>query len=152
MRIGLAGLLFGLALLQADSSRPTEPRLLDLTVIALDGHSRPVRDLTAEDFQVSDAGKPQRVAFFRRNTSDLRGPVGPFAPGEFSNRVHPKRPRATVILFDLLNESFSTRAIAANRIEHSLEPLESADSLYLYFLMLDGKILPVRSIPAAEGD
>jgi VWFA-related protein len=57
-----------------------------------------------------------------------------------------------VILFDLMNESFSTRGVAANYIVHDLETLETADNLYLYFLTLEGRLIAVHGIPSAEGE
>lgn len=81
---------------------------MDLNVIALDNHGQPVNDLTSDDIQVSDAGKQQKIAFFRHNDSKLSlAPV--LGPNEFSNRAGTQVPHATVILFDLLNESFGTR-------------------------------------------
>ena len=50
-------------------SAPPELKLLDLKVVAVDNHGRPVTDLTANDFQIVDAGKPQKIIFFRRNNT-----------------------------------------------------------------------------------
>ena len=50
-----------------------------------------------------------------------------------------------------MNESFSTRGVAANQIIHDLGALETADNLYLYFLTLDGRLIAVHGIPTEEG-
>jgi hypothetical protein len=104
-RIAIA-LAFGLSVLLADDTSQPEPKLVDLTVIAVDNHGQSVKDLASEDFQVSDAGKQQKIAFSRRNDSKLWR-VPSLGPNEFSNHTGPEIPRATVILFDLLNESFA---------------------------------------------
>jgi hypothetical protein len=48
---------------------PAGTRLVDLNVIAVDGRGDPVTDLTADDFQIVDAGKPQRIVLFSRRRS-----------------------------------------------------------------------------------
>ena len=52
-----------------------------------------------------------------------------------------------MILFDLLDENFSSRGTAAADIEKSLQPLEQANALYLYLLTIDGRLAPVRGLP-----
>jgi VWFA-related protein len=126
-----------------------EPRLLDLNVVALDSHAQPVTDLTIGDFQVTDGGKPQKIVFFRhRDSSVWQKPQ--LAPNELSNRGGAGIPHATVILFDLMNESFGTRGTAANQIVRYLEGLENADYLYLYILTVEGRLFTVHGLP--EGD
>ena len=143
------GLVFALVTLRADDS-PPESKLMDLNVIAVDNRGQPVNDLTADDFQVSDAGKPQKIAFFRHNDSSLRQAPS-LGPNEFSNRAGVEVPHATIILFDLLNEGFSTRGVAANQLVHDLETLETADYLFLYFVTLDGRLVAVHGVPG-EGE
>ena len=146
----VSGMLFALAFLQADDSPQSEPRLVDLNIIAVDSHGEPVTDLTADDFQVTDAGKPQKIAFFRGKAG---GPEQNSAlePNQFSNRPNGEAPRATVILFDLLNESFGTRGVAANQIVKSLQNFDVAAPLYLYIMTVDGKLLPVHGVSPVEG-
>src|SRR5579863_7379638 len=144
------GLVFALAVLWADDLAP-EPKLVNLNVIAVDSHGQPVNDLTSDDFQVSDSGKQQKIAFFRHNDSSLRQTPS-LGPNEFSNRAGVEVPHATIILFDLLNESFSTRGVAANQMVHDLETLETADYLFLYFLTLDGRLVAVHGVPGEEGE
>ena len=57
----IASMLFVSTLLGAGDSAQSDLRLMDLNVVALDDHGRPVTDLTADDFQISDAGKPQEL-------------------------------------------------------------------------------------------
>ncbi len=134
-------------LLGTDDS--AEPRLLDLNVVALDSRSQPVTDLAIGDLQVTDAGKPQKIVFFRhRDSSVWQKPQ--LAPNELSNRGGAGIPNATVILFDLMNEGFGSRGTAANQIVHYLEGLETADYLYLYILTVEGRLFAVHGLP--EGD
>ncbi|MGO9255434.1 MAG: VWA domain-containing protein [Bryobacteraceae bacterium] len=125
--------------------------MVDLNVVALDSRGQAVTDLTRDDFRVADNGKPQIIASFRHRDSAL-GAVPTLAPKEFSNRNRANVPRATVILFDLLNERFSTRGTTANQLVHDLESLESADYVYLYCLNLDGRLVPIHGLPGPESE
>jgi len=128
-----------------------EAQMVDLNVVALDNHGQPVVDLTSDEFRVTDNGKPQTIAFFRHRDSALAA-VPALAPNEFSNRGGANVPRATLILFDLLNERFGTRGFTANQLVHDLESLESADYVYLYCLTLDGRLFPVHGLPGPEDE
>jgi hypothetical protein len=55
---------------QAQTPQP-EPKLVYLNVIAVDSHGDPVTDLTSDDFQIADAGKPQKIALFRHRDEKL---------------------------------------------------------------------------------
>lgn len=143
------GLFCAVALTRADAPQ-SEMQLVDLTVIALDNHGQPVTDLTRDDFQVTDSGKAQPVVFFRHNDAKLwQAPS--LQPDEFSNRRGANVPRATIILLDYMNQSFSTRGVSTNNLIKALEPLESADYLYLYILTLEGRLFAVHGLPQNEG-
>lgn len=141
------GLVFALAAVNADDS--TDLKLLDLNVVALDSHEQPVNDLTVDDFQVTDAGKPQKIVFFRHRDAALRQPPK-LAPNEVSNRGADSVPYATVILFDLMNESFGSRGNAANEIIKTLAKLDNADYLYLYMVTIEGRLFAVHGLPTGE--
>lgn len=89
-------------------NRPTRPTFLN--VVAVDNHGRPVKDLRADDFRITDDGKPQKIVFFRHKDSASWQVPAPL-PNQSSNRTGANVPHATVILFDLLNESFGTRGV-----------------------------------------
>lgn len=148
MAAGAAVLFSGLA---APAAEQPEPRLIDLNIVALDKQGQSVPDLTEDEFKVTDSGKPQKITFFRHKDS-RRWKLPTLAPGEFSNRSGPNVPRATVILFDLLNETFATRGVAEGQLVHNLESLEDTDYVYLYLLTLDGHLYPVRALPSKPGD
>ena len=140
-----------LAPLYGDDPSQQDPRMVDLNVVAVDNHGRPITDLTRGDFRVSDSGKPQAMAFFRhRDSGPVRAPV--LEPNEYSNRGGANVPRATLILFDLLNQRFDTRGYTANELVHALGSLETADFVYLYLLTLDGRLYAVRGLSAAPGE
>jgi VWFA-related protein len=132
--------------LQSAYLSPPESRLVNLTVIAVDIHGDPVTDLTSDDFQVFDSGKEQKIAFFHHSDS-ARWQASGTSQNEFSNRGGAEIRYATVILFDLMNESFGTRGYAADQIVHSLQDLETADYLYFYFLTLDGRLVALHGLP-----
>jgi VWFA-related protein len=139
-----------LALAPQDSQpAPVGTRLVNLNVIAVDGHGDPVTDLTADDFQIVDAGKPQKIVLFNHRDLAPDAPP-PLDPNQFSNRAGIREPHATVILFDLLNERAGQRGQAWTQLLHYLEPLDKADDLYLYLLTVDGRLYPVRGVKDAR--
>jgi Ca-activated chloride channel homolog len=149
MRIAIAlALLLAGARLEGDQAEPVN-RLVNLNVIALDAHGQPAGDLTVDDFQVSDNGKPQKIAFFRHYDSKLSAAPA-LGLDERSNRAGANVSRATVILLDFLNESFGTLGSAQNELVRYLSSVEDAGDLYLYFLTLNGQLFPVRGIPLTE--
>jgi VWFA-related protein len=140
-------LIFAIAALRADDT--PELRLLNLDVVAIDSHGQPVTDLTADDFQVTDANRPEKIVFFRHKDSTLWEAPN-LGTNEFSNRGRTGVPHATVVLFDLMNESFSTRGTAANHIVKCLENLDASDDVYLYLLTLEGRLFAVRGLAGGE--
>lgn len=134
---------------------PAEPesqlQLVDLNVVAFDNHNQPVTDLTEADFRVSDAGKAQRIVFFRGNDA-ARLAGSQLEPREFTNRPGGQARHATLILFDFLNDNMGASGAAAQQLVHALEKLESDDDLYLYFLTREGHLFPVRPLPGGEGE
>jgi VWFA-related protein len=148
----LTAITFVLALTagQNEKKLESERRLVDLSMVAVDHAGQPVGDLSKADITVTDDGKPQNIALFRRFDGVLR-PSPTLGPGEFSNRTSGNVPYATVILFDLMNESFSNRVIAANRLVHDLESLTDAEHLYFYVLTIEGRLLAVRGLPEPGG-
>ncbi len=125
--------------------------MVDLNVVALDSHNQPITDLKPEELRITDSGKPQTVVFFRHRDDSLAA-TPKLALNEVSNRGRGNVPRATMILFDMLNERFGTRGTSASRLVHDLQSLESADYLYLYLITLDGKLVPIHGLPGPGGE
>src|SRR5579883_3164506 len=123
--VGAACLVLISLILRADTFGKSEPRLVTFNVIAFDDHGQMVTDLSAADFQITDGGKPQKIAFFHAIHRKLREQPA-LGTNEFSNRVAGTTRGATVILYDLLNMGFGARGYAANEMTHDLPQLESA--------------------------
>jgi VWFA-related protein len=151
LRIGIGlAVTLALACMRGAGGQQPENSVVNLSVVALDNRGQPVNDLTEDDFEVIDAGKPRKIAFARH--IDRRLTQTPTTgPNEFSNRARFNIPHATVILLDLMNQRFDTRGQSANQIVRYLQTVESADFLYLYFLTIDGRIYGVRGLPGQEG-
>ena len=137
-------------LAQAPASNASPSGLVRLSVAALNTSGEPVTDLKPDDFQVSDQGRPQRIAFFRANFGAPQ--PAPLGPHEYSNRTGQALPHSSVILFDLLNENQSDRLDVWHKLGRSLQQLESGDSLYLYLLTLEGGLIPIHPVGTKSGD
>src|SRR5262249_14481212 len=87
-------------------------RLVVLDVVATDDKGQPVRGLKAEDFAVTEDGKPQEIIDFSFHTP---GPlkVVPATPNVISN-ISPFSGHSclNVILLDAINTDFSNHAYA----------------------------------------
>jgi len=134
---------------QGDAPRPPFAPVVKLNVVAVDARGQAVANLTQEDFQVFDGGKLQHIASFRRNdVKPLR--AAPPRPDESSNRAGAPLSRATVILLDILNAQFDDRAYTVSQLIPALQHVEDSESLFLYFLTMDGTLYPVHPLPDPE--
>ncbi len=106
-----------------------------LNITALDNRGDPVTDLASGDFQIFDNGKPQAIAAFQAGAGK-------------SARENP--PPATIILFDFLNSNALNRDYDSTFIVSALEPLEAADTVYLYLLTNRGEVYPVHGFPLRQ--
>jgi VWFA-related protein len=143
-------LLYSLTLAASVLPAQAPPGLIRLNVTALDSGGEPVDNLTRDDFQISDQGKPQKIAFFRQSPG--AAPAVPLAPHEYSNRSGGASPHSTVILFDLLNENQSDRLSTWHQLGKSLQQLESGDSIFFYLLTLEGALSPIHAISKGADD
>lgn len=106
-----AAMAFGADKPKPESTVREEARvvLVEIPVNVLDRGGRPVENLTADDFEVYDDGKPQKVTGFE--VLDQRQSLAPPAPGE--SPINPAASRHFLLVFDL---SFaSPRGIVAAR-------------------------------------
>src|SRR5215469_6614230 len=87
MRTHAALLLLAFLVAASHAAFPQTSARITLNIVAFDSHDQVVGDLTGQDFQVSDQGKPQRIVSFHRNA-------------EAAQTSPP-----VVLLFDLINES-----------------------------------------------
>ena len=121
--------------------------LVQVNVIVHGRKSEPVTDLKKEDFTLTDDGQPQQIATFTMEAS---------APGSkqaakfllpqntFTNRMdmRPAAPKGvTAILLDGLNTKFEDQAYAKKQLINFLKELKQEDSVALYALGRDLRIL-----------
>ncbi len=128
---------------QNTAPQPEALSLVQLKVVALGDNGAPVTDLKVSDLQIADQGKSQQIVYFRGGQTPFK--AAPVPANEVSNRTAPS-PHATVILFDLLNESHSDSLDVWHRLGKSLQQLDSGDSLFLYLLTLEGNLEPIHAI------
>jgi len=125
---------------------PAQPQVVRLNVVAMDKQGQPVSDLKVADFEVQDDGKSQPIVQFRVNDSGHPAPAVP-GPHEYTNRP-PGTPRgATIILFDLLNGSFTDREYMVGTLVKALSNVESPGNVYLYLLTNNGTLYPIHALP-----
>ena len=134
---------------QRPAQAPPPEAQVNLNIVALDSKGQSVMDLSAADFRVSDNGKAQNIATFRRRESRL-SPAETLGPRQYSNRAGNAIPHATVILFDQLNTQFADRGYVFNQLVRSLQQFESSDNLYLYLITTNGSLYPVHGLPDSE--
>ena len=124
-------------------------RLVQVSVVVLDGKGRPANGLTKDDFTVLDNGKPQVITgFFRsggeRAAAAPRRPRDPAAPPTWSNRGQStaEMPRTvTALLFDGLNTNMKDQDFVKQKMLRFLRNLREGDSAALYLLSSDLRIL-----------
>lgn len=123
----------------------SETRLVQLSVIAVDKKGHTIESLRKEDFVLLDNGKPQDIALFSTDstthtdsTTTATNPANTALPANvFSNRLrHADEPTGsvTIILFDVLNTSFSDQAYARTQILKFLQQLQPQDHVAIYLL------------------
>jgi len=132
-------------------AEPHSSNLITLNVVALNSHDAPVADLTADDFQVTDHGKKQKIRIFRVNEDVASKPEPPLAPHQFSNRRGVSLPHVTVILFDVLNTPMTEQGYMKNQLGKALQSIAAGNHLYMYLLTING-LFPVRGLPDGETD
>jgi hypothetical protein len=109
-------------------------RLVRLSVVATDNHNEPIGDLTQDDFEVSENGKPRKIAYFHKSDSTPETSAAALGPHEFSNRSGVTLPRVTLILLDCLDPRLSEQGRARDQIVKELRSVDSGDDLYFYLL------------------
>ena len=129
------------AMLTAPAQEPV--KLVRLNVVAVDAQGKPVGDLAADDFHITDEGRPETIALFHAGGF---GPANGSNPGEFTNRPAPPR-HTTVILFDCLNHLRSEWLYAAKKLGASLKQVQDASSIYFYVLTSAGELDPIHPLP-----
>src|SRR5579859_2862281 len=117
---------------QDNSVIRTETRLVDISVVAQDSGGRAVTDLSRNDFQLYDNGKPVPIDEFSA-VSLQHAPAEALPPNTFSNRVG-AQPIITVVLLDGLNTSFQDQSWARTEVVRFLEELRPEDRVGIMLL------------------
>ena len=115
-------------------------RLVRVDVTALDAAGQPATGLRADDFQIADQNKPQKIAIFRAPAA-----AAPLAAHEYSNPPAPGA-HATAILFDFLEQSRAERLDASKKLAASIKKLDAAEPLSLYLLAPDGALVTLGTL------
>jgi len=118
---------------------------VEINVVALDKTGEPVVDLTKNDFEILDNGKPQEVRFFALETKSQPS-VPPVPPPEhfFSNKTLGKvatAPGVSVVLFDLLNTEFAEQAYAKQQLINLLHKIQPGERIGVYVLGREVSVL-----------
>lgn len=140
--LGLAVLVSPAILLsQAAPSASTDNSTLQVTsrivyvdVVVRDRAGRVVRGLTANDFHLSEDGKPQAVAFFADHSNDFSAASAvPASKLSFSN-VGPTSNSVNIILVDFYNTATQDQPYARKQIVRFLESLPRGHQTALFVL------------------
>ncbi len=112
-------------------------RLVQVNVVVQDKKSQPISDLTQDDFEVTEQGKPQKIAVFSVESNQKAiGRAEVLPANTYSNM--PLRAGAsqnlTVILFDTLNTPFTDQVNARKEVLRFLQQIESQDRVAIYGL------------------
>ncbi|HEY2432962.1 MAG TPA: VWA domain-containing protein [Vicinamibacterales bacterium] len=112
--------------------------LVRLTVVARDHRGAFVGSLTADDFKVSEDGKPVTASFFTEVTGApavSSAPTTTVPTGAFSNlAAATAAPNVTVILFDRLNTKWEDQARAREQLKTFFAKLRPDDRVAVYAL------------------
>jgi len=144
-----SGLVLAGCIPYAQAQAPQPPPPIQLRVVALDSRNQPVSDLNADDLQITDQNRAQKIISFRKAGGG--GDTG--HPGEFTNK-RATGGQTTVVLLDLLNQDRIDGLESSRKIGRALAQI-SGDSLYMYIVALDGSLFPIHPMPApgaAAGD
>ena len=124
----------------------SKTRLIEVSVVVTARDRNPVPGLTADDFQIFDDGKPQKVEMFSIEAGSAAAPAAPPSTRpvrEFSNDIADIG-SVTIILFDQLNTSDSVRMYARQHVARFLEQINPQDRVGLYVLGGNGLLRVVH--------
>lgn len=141
-RLALVLVLLGAWSLPAQSP---STKLLTFDIAAIDGHGTLVSDLQASDFRVTDAGRRQEIAYFRRGR-DVTPPPRVLSQ-EQTNHAYATFPHVLVVLLDQLNAKVELKGTEWQEIARGLGRAEGEHDLYFYVLTKNGSMFPVHGLP-----
>lgn len=119
--------------------------LVEVNVVVQDKKGNPVTDLTKEDFELVDQGKPQAISVFSmESTHILPASTSPPVPNVYSNRFDQQSglpTSITVILIDALNTHIIDMNYARAQLTKYLKQIQPQDRVALYGLTDRLKVL-----------
>src|SRR5947209_6401634 len=138
MFFGLSACLFAQSVIRVDT------RLVQVDVLVRNSGGA-VPNLTQQDFQLFENGKPRKISLFTvtRKTAP-GGKAAPLAPGVVSNRLERSGAApasATVILMDVLNTSRQGQYYANLEVMNFLKSMKDSDRVALYSLGRELRVL-----------
>lgn len=113
-------------------------RLVLVDVVVTGKHGEFIRDLKADDFTVSEDGKPEKIAGFSAHTSADANAAAEklqLPPNVYSNftTLEPGHP-ITIVLLDMLNTQYTERAYARDQMLKFLSSLPQKQPVALFVL------------------
>ena len=143
VEIRLVGLLALLAIAAKLAAQMPNDKLLTLDIAARDGRGKAVADLQAEDLRVFDAGREQKLVYFRRGQDVTAGAL----PGKWCNYGYGTFPHVVVVLLDQLNSKLELKGLDWDEVRSALAREDWEPNAYFYLLLKDGALYPVRGLP-----
>ena len=138
LRILAVLLLTGLLAGQQPQTIRVTTRLVLVSVVARNGAGEPVTDLSKEDFQLFDNGKPQVTSFFSLETRKPPATIAKALPEHtYSNRVENgivSEPGVVIVLFDLLNTEFTDQSYARQQLVRVMKQIQPGERIGIYML------------------
>jgi len=151
MRIAACGVIAASALATLAAQEPPRPtfrattRLVEVSVVVRDRDGRPLQGLTADDFKISEDGKPQKIELFTIQDDRVGAPANDAAAGasaarasaargDFSNVGARRAGSVTAILVDRVNSVDIDQKAARDQLVKFLEQIRPEDTVALYVL------------------
>ncbi len=139
----LVGLLALPAIAATLAAQMPNRKLLTLDIAARDGRGMSVADLQVEDLRVFDAGREQKLVYFRRGQDVTAGAL----PGKRCNYGYGTFPHVVVVLLDQLNSRLELNGPDWDEVRRALAREDWEPNAYFYLLLKDGALYPVRGLP-----
>jgi hypothetical protein len=125
------------------TAQAPDRKLLILDIAARNGRGNAVGDLRAEDLRVFDAGREQKLAYFRRGQDVTAGAM----QGAWCNYRYGTFPHVVVVLLDQLNSKLELSGPDWDEVSRTLAREDWEPNAYLYVLLKNGALYPVRGLP-----